>query len=115
MKENLEIRNIQYADYYKEYLELLKFLTFIEPDKITFDEFKIFVDRLNNEHQIFVIEDIRQKKILGTITILIEKKLIHNMGVVCHIEDLVVDNRVRNMGLGKLLLNKANEISIENK
>ena len=110
-----EIRNIEYGDYYKNYLELLRFLTFIEPDKITFDDFKKFIDSLTENHQIFVIEYIESKKIIGTITVLIEKKLIHNLGSVCHIEDVVVDTSIRNKGLGKLLINKAIEISNERK
>jgi glucosamine-phosphate N-acetyltransferase len=110
-----EIRNIEYGDYYKNYLELLQVLTFIEPDKITFDDFKNFIDSLTANHQIFVIEDIENKKIIGTITVLIEKKLIHNLGSVCHIEDVVVDTSIRNKGLGKLLVNKAIEISNEHK
>ena len=44
------------------------------------------------------------KKIVGSITVLIEEKLIHNFGKVAHIEDVVVDESMRGFGLGKKLL-----------
>ena len=115
MGENLCLRNIEKGDYYKGYLELLQLLTFIEPQQISFEDFTTFIHGLHIYHQIFVIEDITTHKIIGTITILIEKKLIHNLGLVCHVEDVVVDSKIRNKGIGKMLLNKAIEISLENK
>jgi glucosamine-phosphate N-acetyltransferase len=108
-----KIRNIEYNDYYKNYLHLLQKLTTIDPDKISSQQFNSFIDNLTNKHQILVIEDPISNKIIGTITIMIEPKLIHNLGSVCHIEDLVVDNTMRGLGLGKLLVNKANEIGKE--
>ena len=44
------------------------------------------------------------KKIVGSITVLIEEKLIHNYSKVAHIEDVVVDESMRGFGLGKKLL-----------
>jgi glucosamine-phosphate N-acetyltransferase len=115
MAENFHIRNIEYEDYNKGYLELLQILTFIEPDKITVDDFTHFINGLNDKHQIFVMEDIMNQKIIGTITILIEQKLIHNLGLVCHIEDVVVDTSIQNKGIGKRLVNKAIEVSMKHK
>lgn len=39
-------------------------------------------------------------EILGCGTLLIEPKLIHNLSLVGHIEDIVIDNRYTNNGLG---------------
>tara|TARA_A100001011_G_scaffold399405_1_gene507880 strand:+ start:77 stop:541 length:465 start_codon:yes stop_codon:yes gene_type:complete len=41
---------------------------------------------------------------IGMGTILIEHKLIHNCGCVGHIEDVVIDQKYRNMNIGKLLI-----------
>ena len=79
---NLLLRNIEITDYDKGYLNLLRQLTHIEPDKITFNHFNNFIDSLNKNHQIIVIENTDTNMIIGTITVLIEQKLIHNMGVV---------------------------------
>ena len=44
-------------------------------------------------------------KIIGAITALYERKLIHNGGVICHIEDFVVDEEYRGKDVGKALMN----------
>lgn len=110
MKEFI-IRQINNNDYDKKYLELLQKLTFIEPEKISREDFNIFIDNLNNNHMILVIENSLINIIIGSITILIESKFIHNLGKVCHIEDVVIDDDFRGLGLGKLLVNEAIEIS----
>jgi len=110
---NYIIRNIKVTDLYKGYIDLLKQLSTIETINIT--EFNNFINNLNNNHMILVIEDTEKCSIIGTITILIESKIIHNMGKVCHIEDVVVDKNYRLLGLGKLLIDKAKEIAINEK
>lgn len=62
---------------------------------------------MNINHQIFVIENKDTNHIIGTLTILIEQKVIHNMGKVGHIEDVAIDNKYRGRGLGKLLIDNA--------
>jgi glucosamine-phosphate N-acetyltransferase len=107
-------RILEKTDYNKQYLQLLNQLTIIEPDNISRDAFYTFVDNLNDKHQIYVIEDTQLNIIIGTITILIEPKLIHTMGFVCHIEDVVVHKDFRGLKLCKLLINKATEIAKNN-
>ena len=107
------IRQIRKEDYDKQYLNLLQQLTTIDPDKITKDEFNSFIDNLNNNHLIFVIEHQETHEIIGSATLLVEHKLIHNMGIVCHIEDVVIDNNFRGENLGKRLINELIRISKE--
>ena len=65
----------------------------------------IFLD-IMKKNTIFV--DINEKnEIMGTITIMIEQKVIHKGGKVAHIEDLVVDKKYRNKKIGKGLLQHA--------
>jgi glucosamine-phosphate N-acetyltransferase len=108
-----KIRNIENKDFYKNYLDLLKQLSIIDIDKITKPMFDTFIDKLNINHQIYVIEDKNLNIIIGTITIIIEPKLIHNLGSVCHVEDVVVDTNFRGLKLAKLLINKAIDIAKE--
>lgn len=110
----LFLRPLELSDYHKQYLQLLRLLTFLEPDKISESDFQEFVDSLSENHQIWVMEDCITNKIVGTVTILIEPKLIHNFGKVCHIEDVVVDTSVRGQNIGKKLIQKACEIALEN-
>ena len=109
---NFVVRFIQSSDYYKNYLHLLKQLSDFNTELIKHDIFEKFINSLNNNHQIIVIENIKTQTIIGTITILIENKIIHNMGKVCHIEDLVVEELFNGMGIGKLLLTEAKKYAI---
>jgi glucosamine-phosphate N-acetyltransferase len=115
MSETISVRPIEPADYHKQYLQLLQMLTSLNPRQISEPAFQQFVNNLNTSHQIWVIEEHTTNKIIGTITILIEQKIIHNFGKVCHIEDVVIDKTYRGLGLGKLLVDKAIDLAEENK
>ena len=105
----MNVRPIQCNDYYKDYLTLLEQLTTVEKEKISHDDFKNFVNKLSNNHVIIVIEE--DEKIIATATLIIENKIIHNMGKVGHIEDVVTDKNIRGKGLGKMLINELIKIS----
>ena len=113
MDQNFTIRNLEVSDYYKEYLNLLSQLT--TTSIVSYNDFCEFVNSLNLNHQIFVIEDLNTNKIVGTGTVLIECKLIHGLGKVAHIEDIVTDKSFRAQGLGKYLIEKLIDLSKERK
>lgn len=96
---------------YQEYLLLLKQLSTVNLDKITEAEFKSRLSQIqsNPNHKIIVATS--GGKIIGSITVLVEMKFIHDLGNVAHIEDVVVDGTVRSSGIGRLLVNKAIEMS----
>lgn len=96
------IRCVGETDYYNGHLELYMQLTAINPKDISYDMYKKFIEKLNDDHMVFVVCD--NKKIIGTGTVIIETKLIHNLGKVCHIEDIVVDKEYRSCGIGKMLI-----------
>ena len=50
-------------------------------------------------------------EIIGSITIFIEPKIIHNLSYVAHIEDVIVNSAYRSQGIGKILMNKAISIA----
>ena len=54
-------------------------------------------------YKIFVCEI--NLKIVGMATCFIEDKLIHNFGKVGHIEDVIVDKKIRKCGIGKKIIN----------
>lgn len=91
-------------DYKKGYFNLLSQLTVCsEP---TFEDFLKQIEEinLNDLIKIIVIEHLKENKIIGSITMLIEPKFIRNLGKVCHIEDVVVDINYRSLKLGAQLL-----------
>lgn len=106
------IRKVEINDYHKGHLELYKNLSIIEPEKISFYQYVKFIANLNNNHYIFVIE--KNNKIIASITLLIECKLIHNFGKVCHIEDVVVLSTYQKQGLGKKLIEYAIDFAKKN-
>ncbi len=70
---------------------------------ISTNQFQHFVSTLHNDHIILVIED--QQKIISCGTILIETKILHNLGKVGHIEDIITHKSYRGQGLGKKIIN----------
>lgn len=52
-------------------------------------------------------------KIIGSTTLLIEQKFIHEGGLVGHIEDVVTHKSFQNMGVGTSLMQKAIEFAKE--
>lgn len=109
-----QIRNLNKNDYHNNYLNLLKQLTVLDVQSISKQKFDQFIDSLNNNHIVLIIEDIKKNIIIGTITIIIEQKLIRNFGKVAHIEDVVIDSNYRGQCLGKQLINEAIKISKNN-
>jgi glucosamine-phosphate N-acetyltransferase len=96
-----KLRKLEKNDFNKNILDLLSQLT--HSPSIKEEELNNFIDNLNEYHQIWVIE--RNNKIIAIGTLLIEKKLIHNLGLVGHIEDIVVDKNHRGQKLGNLIIN----------
>ena len=106
-----QMRALEEGDFSKGFFELLGQLTSIDPAAISVEQFSSFVGDLNGNHQVLVIEDEESSLIVGSITVLIERKVIHNMGKVAHVEDVVVDNKIRGKGIGKRLLTEAIAVS----
>src|SRR6056300_407340 len=109
------IRRLMRSDLNDTYYSLLAQLTDMNKTCITEEKSTEFYNTLNNNHQIYVIEEVTNKRVIGTGTILIERKLIHNYGLVGHIEDIVIDDDYRQLGLGKILVEYLTDICIFNK
>jgi glucosamine-phosphate N-acetyltransferase len=107
------IRKIEVNDYNKKYINLLSQLSIVDSKDITFENFTNYINTLHNKHMIYVIE--KDTRIISTITIIIEDKIIHTMGRVMHIEDVIVDKNYRGHGIGKILLQYVNSIAEKEK
>lgn len=107
------IEELNYDDDYYQYCSLLKQLTNIDPDNISSEMFKnrLSMIKSNPYHKILVFK--KDNKIVGSITILVEPKFIHNCSYVAHIEDVVVDSEYRTHGIGRILMNKAISIAVD--
>ena len=107
------IRNLEYEDYDKQYLHLLKQLSFFyfTDDKTKWDFFYFQNFKKNDNHRIFVIEDLEKNIVVVSITLLIEPKVIRNFSFVSHIEDLIVHKDYRKLGLAHKLIDYCIEFS----
>lgn len=71
--------------------------------------FCVFTDRFaemraKGDYYVTVIEDLRSNKIIGSATLVVERKFIHSCGTRAHLEDVVVDDTYRGKQLGKLIV-----------
>lgn len=108
---DLKFRTLEAGDYYKDYFKLLSQLT-ISPEP-EYNLFQRRVTELNerNLEKVFVVEYLPESKIIATITAFIEMKFIHNLGKICHVEDVVVDNEFRKKKLGTKLISLVKEFA----
>ncbi|CAF1070309.1 unnamed protein product [Adineta steineri] len=109
------IRPLSLKDYDHGYIDLLRQLT--ECGKISYEEFQerfYEMKQCSNTYHILVIEDMNlNKKIIGTTTLVCEKKFIRQLGVRGRIEDVVIDNEYRGQQLGKLLVDLLTKLAKE--
>jgi perosamine synthetase len=105
-KQNIiEYRHLQLNDKDK-YLQLMNNF---RPVNMNMDkeEFSNIYNNITNNGSIIIAE--QNGNILGSITILLEHKFIHNSAIYAHIEDVYVDEEHRHNNIGKELVDKANE------
>ena len=94
----IKIREIEEDDLEKGFLETLDFLR--NTSGLDKNNAKEILKRIkqNPNHIIYVAID--DKKIIGSTTLLIEQKFIHDGGLVGHIEDVVVRKDYERKGIG---------------
>ena len=92
------IREIEEDDLEKGFLETLDFLR--NASDLDKNKAKVILKKIkqNTNHIIYVAID--NKKIVGSTTLLIEQKFIHDGGLVGHIEDVVVRKDYEGKGIG---------------
>jgi glucosamine-phosphate N-acetyltransferase len=110
MLKSIKIIDIS-DEFYNKYLNLLNEFRDTKFSK----EFLLeFINSLPNNHDIFLMFD-NENNIIGTITIIIERKLINNGNNVCHIEDLIINNLYKSNGYGSQILEFVNTYAREKK
>jgi len=98
------VRPLQRGDYDKGFLQLLSQLTSVgNCTRQQFDDRFHFMQQ-SGGYFVTVIEDTRSKKIIGSATLAIEQKFIHNCALRGRLEDVVVNNTYRGKQLGKLIV-----------
>jgi perosamine synthetase len=97
-------RDLEKKDY-RDYLILIN--NFRETNiNISHDYFNEIYDNVFSKYNKIIVCEF-MGKIIGSITIVIEQKFIHNFSKYAHIEDIFVDNHFRHKKIGSELVNKA--------
>eukprot|EP00878_Enallax_costatus_P005318 GHUV01005585.1.p1 GENE.GHUV01005585.1~~GHUV01005585.1.p1 ORF type:complete len:153 (+),score=38.56 GHUV01005585.1:195-653(+) len=98
------IRELGPEDYDKGFLGLLAQLTTV--GDVSVEDYKRRWQELNDspDYHVAVAEDSSTGKLVGTASLIVEKKFIHSCGKVGHIEDVVVDEAARGQKLGQRLI-----------
>ncbi len=109
----MELRSLLLSDYHKHYFSLLKQLTIINENAETYENYKKIWFKISNNpyHFVKVIEI--DDKIVATGTLLLEPKFYHSATCAAHIEDIVVDEKYRNKGFCKKIMDELKNIAQE--
>ena len=109
----IEIREIEEDDLEKEFLETLDFLR--NASGLDKNKAKEILKKIkqNPNHIIHVAID--DEKIVGSTTLFIEQKFIHDGGLVGHIEDVVVRKDYEDQGIGMKLVSSLLDVAKQRK
>jgi glucosamine-phosphate N-acetyltransferase len=105
LPEGYAIRPIARDDYSRGVLDVLRVLTTVgEISQSRWEEQFDYWKKHNDQYYTLVITD-KNEKVVAVGTILVERKLIHECGLVGHIEDIAVDKNQQGKKLGLRLIN----------
>ena len=108
------IRDLRTDDYNNNYLGLLSQLYNLSD--ISQEYFNRQLDNIKKKtnYYIRVIEQKSTGKIVATGCVFIEFKFAFNLGKVAYVDDIVVDEKYRNKGLGKMLVAHLKRLALAN-
>lgn len=101
LPEGYSCRPLQRADYHTGFLDVLRVLTTVgDISEEKWDERFEWMAKRGDEYFLLVIVD-GEGKVVGTGALVVERKFIHNLGLVGHIEDIAVakDQQGKKLGL----------------
>ena len=99
-------RRVHPDDFYKGFPDVLEGLTPVGTNtkQLLVNRYNELFPRLADIYKIFVIEDVQKNRIIGAGSVVIERKFIRSLGLVGHIEDVVVEKSYRGKNLGGRLI-----------
>ncbi|ORY66589.1 acyl-CoA N-acyltransferase [Pseudomassariella vexata] len=109
--DSYNIRPLQRDDYNKGFLDCLRVLTHVgDVTEAQFQErFDWMVTQGKGVHYILVIE--HESRIVGTGALVVERKFIHDLGSVAHVEEVSILEVFQSKGLGLRLLNALSSVA----
>ena len=100
---NINFRFLERGDFDRGFLQLLDQLAPVRDFSKEFFE-RIF-DEISTDQEKKVFVGLIDDKLICTGTLLVERKFFFGGKFFCHVEDVVVDEKMRGKGIGKALMN----------
>lgn len=100
----LKVRPLQSGDFHRGFLQILSQLTKVGDVSLTQFLNRFAQMRASGDYYVTVIVDTRYDKIIGSATLVLERKFIHGCATRGRLEDVVVDDTYRGKQLGKLIV-----------
>lgn len=112
IKNNYNLREVEYSDLDKGILKLISQLSTIgvtyEKAKWEFDSYcEQISNNKNQKHYVIEVDG----SIIASGTLLIENKIIHDFKNVGHIEDIIIHKNYRKKGYGKIIMEKLIDVA----
>jgi len=110
------VREIEEEDFSKGFFETLSNLSEVGEIKNETSLAIKILNKINKDknYKIIIAEDKENHNIIGTATLLIEQKFIHNGGKAGHIEDVVTRKGYEGKGVGREIIKELIKIAKEN-
>lgn len=110
------VRKLKEEDLSNGFFETLSNLSDVGKIKSEIDLAKEIFNKINKEenYKIIIAEDKETHQVIGTATLLIEQKFIHNGGKVGHIEDVATRCEYEGKGIGRNIIKELIRIAKEN-
>lgn len=94
------IRPLRRSDYHRGYLDVLRVLTTVgDISEDRWNERFDWIQSRSDEYYMLVVCD-GADRVVGTGSLIVERKFIHSLGLVGHIEDIAVEKGQQGMKLG---------------
>ena len=110
------IRELKEEDFSNGFFETLSNLTDVGRIRNDLNLAKEILKKIGNDknYRIIIAEDKQNHQVIGTATLLIEQKFIHNGGKAGHIEDVATRKGYEGKGIGKKVILELIKIAKEN-
>ncbi|OJJ55980.1 hypothetical protein ASPSYDRAFT_33990 [Aspergillus sydowii CBS 593.65] len=100
LPKGYSIRPVQRSDFHRGYLDVLRVLTTVgDVSEDAWNKRFDWISSRNDEYYLLVIVD-EEDQIVATGSLIVERKFIHSLGMVGHIEDIAVEKGQQGKKLG---------------
>ncbi|KUI60845.1 Glucosamine 6-phosphate N-acetyltransferase [Cytospora mali] len=107
--DGFTIRPLQKADFRKGYLDCLRVLTWVgDVTEEEWNERYEEMEQAKGTYYLLAVE--HENRIVGTGSLIVERKFIHNRGLVGHVEEIAIAKELQGKGLGLKMIQALDSI-----